>query len=498
MIGEVLSIVFDPSHFGLIIFGATIGMVLGAIPGLSGGIAITICLPMTFAMDTYTVICLMCGIWIGSASGSFIGSILLGIPGTSASLATTYDGYPLTRKGEPVRALSAGLVANFMGTVPSLLVAFFLTPILAQWAVKLGAWEYASMIFCAIMMVTGLAKGQLFKGLIVAAFALMLTTVGYSPISSTPRFVLNYYFSGGFSLVSVMMGMFAGRLIILEYAKGERGGGEEKKVKVEGFRFPWNDIKQNFKNLNIPISFFIGQWVGFLPGMGGSLSNLLAYSVAKNRSKYPEEFGEGCIDGVFAPEVANNASVGGAVIPFLALGIPGDLVTALLLGALSIKGVFTGPLIFNTQPELVYTVLGVLLIGAVFLVLLQAAGMRLLPMLLNVPYHYLYPLILVMVFIGAYTNGNNMFVLYCNLAFTLVGLFVSWADLPMGPFMLTFVLGSLFEEYLRKAVSYGRGDWSMFATRPVSCILILVALYSCIQPYLKDWMQGMKKKRSDL
>lgn len=311
MIGEVLAVVFNPLHLLIICFGAFVGMVLGAIPGLSGGLAITICLPMTFSMDKFTAICLLCGIWIGSASGSFIGSILLGIPGTASSLA-----------------------------------------------------------------------------------------------------------------------------------------------------------------------------------------NLMAYSIAKNGSKYPEKFGTGCIDGVIAPEVANNAAVGGAVIPFVALGIPGDGTTALLLGALTIQGIEAGPLIFQSQPVLVYTIFAVLMIGAVFLVIVQAVGMPLMPMLLRVPYHYLYPAILVLVFIGAYTNSNNMFIMFMNLLFTAVGVFLDFAGMPMSPFMLSFVLGGIVESNLRKAVTYGRGSWMPFLTRPISLILIVVGIGACLQPYVKDWLAAAKARKA--
>lgn len=250
-------------------------------------LGITIILPMTFNMDKFTAICLLCGIWIGSASGSFIGSILLGIPGTPSSIATVYDGYEFTK-----------------------------------------------------------------------------------PISGAPRYTFgSYYLAGGFSLVAVMTGIFAGRTILLEYARGKKGA--ESNVKVSRFRFPGRDLLANLKT--ITVSFFIGLWIGFLPGMGGSLSNVMAYAIAKNMSRYPEEFGTGCIDGVIAPEVANNASVGGAVIPFVALGIPGDATTAVLLGALTIQGVSAGPLIFRNDPLTVYSIFAAPMVGAVFLVLLQAA-----------------------------------------------------------------------------------------------------------------------------
>lgn len=479
-----LATMFSPLHLILILFGAVVGMIMGAIPGMSGTLAITVILPMTFSMDWQTSLCLLCGIWIGSASGSFIGSILLGIPGTPSSIATVYDGYEFTKQGDPVRALSAGTVANFIGTTPSLIVAAVASPLIARWAVKMGPWEYFGLAFCAIVMVVSLSKGNVFGGFIVTAIALMVRSVGYSPISSTPRFTFNnYYLAGGFSLVCVMTGIFAGSTILLEYARGEKAKSDSSRIKVSRFRWPGKDFADN--KLNVLVSFLIGLWIGFLPGLGGSMSNLLAYSTARNMSKHPEKFGTGCIDGVIAPEVANNASVGGAVIPFVALGIPGDATTAVLLGALAIQGIDTGPLIFRNAPEVVYLVIGVLMLGAIFLVLFEAAVMPLMPMILRVPYHFLYPLILVLCLLGAYSSTSNMFILWMSILFTLLGLFMQWAKLPNSPFMLTYVLGTILESNLRKAVSYGAGSWLPFVTRPVSLILLLVSIGSLVLPALR-------------
>lgn len=213
---QALQIFFTPSMLLVCLAGGLAGVIFGAIPGLSGGTCMILALPITYAMNTNMAVALLTSIWVGGTSGSFIGSILLGIPGSVASIATVYDGYEFTRQGDPVRALSAGTVANFLGTVPSLLIAMFSCQIIAKYAVKLGAWEYFALGFCAITLVITLSKGNMIKGLIGAALGLLLSAVGTAPICGTPRFTFgSYYFSGGFSLVCVMMGIFAGRIIIM-------------------------------------------------------------------------------------------------------------------------------------------------------------------------------------------------------------------------------------------------------------------------------------------
>lgn len=482
---DAAQVFFSPTMLLVCLVGGLAGVIFGAIPGLSGGTCMILALPITYAMDTNMAVALLTSIWVGGTSGSFIGSILLGIPGSVASIATVYDGYEFTKQGDPVRALSAGTVANFMGTVPSLLVAMFSCQIIAKYAIKLGAWEYFALGFCAITLVITLSKGNMVKGLIGAALGLLLSAVGTSPICGTTRFTFgSYYFSGGFSLVCVMMGIFAGRIIIMEYAKGEKLSDNKDKpeIKVGGFRLPFRDIISNAKN--IVVSFFIGLWIGFLPGMGAALSNVVAYAVAKSSSKTPEKFGKGCIDGVFAPEVANNASVGGALIPAIALGIPGDTATALMLGGLVIHGVEAGPLMFRNNPTMVYCIFIAAIFGALFVLLGEVFGMKLFPKLLTVPYHYLYPAIVVLCFTGVYVSSGNIFAVFASIFFTLLGIWMQFAGIPNSPFTLAFVLSTILETYLRRALSYS--GVGMFFTRPISCILLVFSLATVFWPIVRN------------
>lgn len=480
----------NPLTLLLTLVGCFVGMVLGAIPGLVGGTAITVLLPMTYAMDPLMAMSMLMGIYVGGDSGGYIGSILLGIPGTAANVATVYDGYEMTKKGQVTRALSIATVSNFLGTLPSLIVAMIACPVIAALAVLMGPWEYFSLAFMAITLVVSLSKGKMLKGFIGAALGLLITQVGYSPISATPRFTFdNLYLSGGFNTITVLIGIFAGSMIMINYATNEKGAGTFEE-KIGKFYFPGKEMIANA--FNIVRSFLIGLFIGFLPGMGPALSNVVSYSTAKNSSKHPEKFGTGCDAGLFAPEVANNAAIGGAIIPMISLGIPGDGTTVLLLSALTIQGIAPGPLLQKNNPELVSMVFVAGIFAAIFALLIQVFGIRYLPALLKVPYHYLYPAILIISFMGVYATTTNMFAVFSVLGFALLGIWMNWADIPVTPFVLSFVLGGTLETNFRNAISYAKGDWTSFFTRPASCILLLVAVGSVLLPLIQDKIKTKK------
>lgn len=488
---ESFAILATPTGILMMTVGCMIGMILGAIPGLSGGLAITILLPVTFTMDSNIAIALLVSVWIGSCSGGFIGSILLGIPGTPSSLATVYDGYEMTKKGQVTRALSLGAVSNFLGSVPSIIIAMLACPVISAFAVKMGPWEYFALGLMAITLVIGMSKGNMLRGFMSAGIGLLVTQVGLSPISATSRFTFgNYNLYGGFNMISILTGTFAGAMILTDYAKSRTGAAGTFEGKIGKFQFPAKEFANNI--VNVIRSFLVGLGIGFLPGMGAALSNVVAYSMAKNASKHPEEFGTGCPDGVIAPEVANNAAIGGAIIPMISLGIPGDGTTALLLGGLTIHGIEAGPLLQHNHPVLCNMIFMAVLFGAVLSLIVQIIGIRGFPLLLKVPYQYLYPAILVISFLGAFTNAGNMFAVYMALAFTALGIWMNYAGLPGTPFILAYVLGSTIESNFRKAVAMGKGSYLPFITRPMCCILLLIAVFAVISPIVKGVIEKRK------
>ncbi|MBQ8934001.1 MAG: tripartite tricarboxylate transporter permease [Lachnospiraceae bacterium] len=493
---SAIQILASPLCLVLCLGGCLLGIILGAIPGLSGSLAITILLPMTFSMDSTIAIAMLISIWVGSCSGGFIGAILLGIPGTPSSVATCYDGYAMTKKGEVTRALSIGTVSNFIGTVPSIIIAMIACPVISSFAVKMGPWEYFGLGFMAIAMVIGISKGQLKKGLISAAIGLLLTQVGYSPVSSTPRFMFgSTQLAGGFNMISVVVGLFAGSMIFMDYASGGDAESRQFKGEIGRFFFPAKDFAENI--VNVIRSFLIGLGIGFLPGMGSGLSNVMAYALAKSGSKRGDEFGTGVPDGIIAPEVANNASVGGAIIPMISLGIPGDTTTALLLAGLTIHGIEAGPLMQKYEPVFTNMIFVAAIVGAVAALLIEIVGIRVFPQLLKAPYHYLYPAILILCLVGVYSNSQNMFAVYCALGFTALGIWMSYAGIPQTPFILAFVLGTTLEGNFRKAISYAKGDWFAFFTRPVSCIFLVIGIAMIVWPLVKNKIPLPWKAKSE-
>lgn len=476
---------FQPLTFVLMFFSSALGIVLGAIPGLSGGLGVTLLLPLTFGMEPTIGLAMLVGVWVGGVSGGCIGSILLGIPGSPSSIATCYDGYPMTQKGESVKALGAAIIASFLGTLLSILIAMALSPLIAELALKLGPWEYFSLCFAAITLVAALSKENIFKGLAAAGLGLLFSSVGFSPIDGYPRFSFGVnYIKGGLDLIAMMLGVFAVQQIVLDYGKDPEEPPNVDMGKITGFGVSIKEFIDNTGNLIR--SFLIGLWIGFLPGMGSGLSNMVAYAQAKSSSKHPEKFGKGCVDGVFASEISNNAAVGGAVIPTVALGIPGDGVTAVLLGGLMIHGIQPGPLLYVNNPAIVYTLFGAIILAAVIVLFQQFFGMRLFPMILKIPYHFLYPALIVLCFVGAFASTNTTFNFIELLGFALLGILMDYAKMPNSPFLLSFILGPMLENNLRKGMTYTDQGILPFFTRPISGVLLLAAAASVVWPLIKE------------
>lgn len=490
---SALGILFQPVNLIMMYLCAMVGVVLGAIPGLSGGLGITLILPLTFALSTNLSFSMLLGMYVGGVSGSFIAAVLIGIPGSASSIATCYDGYPMTQKGRAAKALSIGMTASFIGTVVSILVATLCSTFIADIALKLGPWEYFSLCLMAITLVVGLSNGSIFKGLLSAFIGLWLSCVGADMVTNQLRFTFgNTNLYGGINVISMLMGTFALQQVATSYAKGEQEMPQVDTKSLGGFGLGLKDFADNMKT--ILVSLGIGLGIGFLPGMGSGVSNLIAYGQAKKTSKHPEEFGTGVEAGVWATEVANNAGVGGAIIPMIALGIPGDGTTVLLMSAMTIHGLTAGPMFISTNPVLANLIFAAVLVSAILVFVTQLLTKRWFPYLLKAPYHYLYSTILMICFMGAFSASTSMFTVYMVLGFGVLGILMDAFKMPMTPLMLSFILGSKIESYFRMGCSYAKGDMTPFLTHPISLIFILIAVYSVIGPVIKKAIHNARSR----
>jgi len=465
------------------IAGNIIGIVFGAIPGLSGTMAVMLFMPLTFTMSSGSAIIFLISLWTGGCSGGFVGSVLLGIPGSPSSVATCWDGYPMTKKGLAGRALSIGMLASFMGTLLSAIIGAIASQQIAKIAFALGPWEYFGLCLLAITLVIAISRGKMFKGLAAASLGLLLSSVGTSPIDAVARFTFgNFNILGGLNMTAVLMGVFAISSIIVDFSKGYEPIPKAAPSSLKGLGLKMAEIAA--QKINIIRSFLIGLWIGFLPGMGAGLSNVVAYSAARNASKTPEQFGKGIDDGIWAPEVANNAAIGGALIPMTSLGIPGDTATALLIGAMTVHGLELGPMSFVNSGDVIYLMYAAVALSAILVLFLQLFFKRYLPYVLRVPNHYMQPALLIICLISAYVSSNNMANVWLMILFAVVGIIMIIGKLPESPLLLAFILGPTIEKNMLKAFQY-TGTVSTFFTRPVSAIFMIFAILSIFAPVLR-------------
>jgi putative tricarboxylic transport membrane protein len=487
----IVSQFLSPYSLALLLCGNIIGLIFGAVPGLSGTLAVMLLMPVTYTMSTGTAIIFLMSLWIGGCSGAFIGSILLGIPGSPSAVATCWDGYSMTRKGQSGKALAIGMCASCIGTVSSALIGGLLSKYIADIAFMLGPWEYFGLCFVAITMVLAISKGEMLKGLTAAALGLLFSSVGYSPIDAEPRFVFdNIFLAGGLGMVVVLMGIFAISQILIDVGIGYKPLPEVDSKSVRGIGIGIKDVREQLGN--ILRSFGIGLGIGFLPGMGSGLSNLVAYASAKSASKHPETFGSGNPAGVWAPEVANNAAIGGALIPMSALGIPGDSTTALLIGALTVHGLEMGPMVFRNSGNVVYLMFTTVIVCGFVVLFLQAFGMRLFPRILKVPFYYMYPALLIISIMSAYVDSGEIAKCGMILIFAVVGILMRLGGIPSSPLILSFILGPILEKNMLKAFQYS-GTVSSFFTRPIAGILNILAICFIFSPVIRYVYTKLKK-----
>ena len=483
MIAIGVTNVVQPELLLLITLGVVVGIIFGAIPGLTAVMAIALCLPITYGMSPAAGMSLLVALFVGATSGGLIAAILLKIPGTPSSIATTFDGGPMMEKGEGAKALGIAIVFSFIGTILSIAALMFIAPSLAKVALSFGPHEYFAIAIFSLTLIASLSSGSMVTGIFSGLVGFAVSTVGIAPLEATRRFTFDQVeLNAGFSILTVLVGMFAIAEVI-KVAEAGRANANMKSMMpvmkgIRGFGFTMKEFIGQLPNAFR--SALIGVGIGILPGIGAGTSNILAYIAARSRSKTPEQFGKGSIEGIVAPETANNAGIGGALIPLLTLGIPGDAVTAILLGGLMIHGIQPGPMLFITQGPLVYTIFAALTLSAIIMLVVEFYGLRVFIRLLAIPKHILLPIILVLCVVGAFGLASRVFDVWSVLGFGLLGYAFVKAGIPTAPFIIGFILGPMAETNFRRGLQLSQGDFTGFLTNPISAAFLGFAALSIL------------------
>lgn len=485
--------IFSVSNILFNALGVAIGIVFGAIPGLTATMGVALFLPFTFGMDPVASFALLLGIYVGGIYGGSITAVLIRTPGTPSSAATVLDGYPLSEQGKAFEALSMATIASFLGGLFSCIVLILLAPQLAKVALSFGPAEYFSVGLFGLSIVATLSSGNMLKGFLAALTGLLIATIGMDPVTGTVRFTFDYVsLTGGVDFVSALIGMFAVSEVFLKLEKIYNEEGLPGLNKVKGKIVSFKILVAN--TLNFLRSSIIGTIIGIIPATGSGVASWLAYNEAKRSSKTPELFGKGAYAGVAASEAANNAVTGGALVPLLTLGIPGDVVTAVMLGALMIQGLTPGPLLFKDNADVVTGIYAMLLLANVFMVLMGLLGINVFVKILKVPPSVLMPVVLMLCFIGSYAINNRMSDVALALLMGIIGYIFNKVDIPVPPMLLGIILAPIIEANLRRALIISQFDWMTFVTRPISLLFILISVFSFFWPFIRHQMQKRREQ----
>lgn len=487
--------IFSPAPIFFITLGVLLGIIVGAIPGLGGAMLIALLLPVTFYMDSLLALMLLVSIYVGSVSGGLITAVMLKMPGTPSAVMTVLDGHPMASQGRAGRALSLGIMASFVGGLISWGFLAVLAPPLADFALKFGPYELFTLVVMALVLISTISEGNMLKGLMIAAFGMAVAMVGTDTSSGVGRFDFGYdELAAGFRLLPVLLGVFVISQIIDDLLKGDQQISQQK-GRLREFLPSSGDVKKH--GPNAVRSSLIGTWIGVLPGVGSAIAAIVAYSTTRSLSKTPEKFGTGEEAGIVAAESSNNASVNGALIPLITLGIPGSVIDAILIGALVIHDLQPGPLLFQNSPEIAYGVIAAALVANFIMVAVMFLGVRPIASIAGIPKGYLYPTIIVCCVIGTYSLGNNLFDVWVMFGFGIIGYIFRRGGFPIGPFVLGYILAPLAERELRSGLMLYDGSLSPLFTRPISLTFIVITLLLVMWPIVRAWMKKRQQIKAD-
>lgn len=478
-----------------IVGGIFFGYFVGAMPGLSAAAGMALLVPVTYSMPPVVAISMLVSIYAAAEYGSCVTAITINTPGTPGAIAVCFDGYPFTQRGEPGKALGISIIASVIGAYFSYIFLIAFTEPIAGFAITLGSPEYTVIGLFAMTIVASLIGTHWVKGLVCALAGLLIATVGVDPLDGTPRFTFGEDFLlEGIGFVPILIGICAisEALYLLDKPLDLRA----QRRTMSGKLPTWKEItslKATYLRGSV-----IGTLVGIVPGAGAAISSLISYNEERRASKHPEKFGTGILEGVAAPEAANNATVGGSLIPLLSLGIPGSNATAVLIGALTMQGIIPGPMLMSRHSDLVYAVFAALLVGALIMLITGLLLTQVWTKILRVPEGILAPVILSFAVVGAYAYSNSFGDVVVALVFGVLGFLMRKNGYAYAPFILAIVLGEMIEINFRRSLMMSHGSYDIFVTRPYSATILLLTVLAVAYPFFRRYRQKRKQtKKAD-
>lgn len=492
IVSGFLATLTSPMTLFCTFLGTFVGLVFGSLPGLSATMGVALLIPMTFTLTPTNAIGMLLGVYIGGIAGGAVSAILLNIPGTPSSVVTTIDGYPMTQKGHAARALGWAAFSSGWGSIISWLLLITISPVLARLCTSFGSPEYAALAFFGLSIIAAVSGESIIKGLVAGLLGVSLSFVGIDPIWGDLRFTFgNINLMGGISTIAALIGLYSIPQILDSCLSPDNKKVSGKELSIKEIVPPLKE--QAAHAMDILRSSLIGTIIGIIPATGGNIAAFIAYDQAKRFSKNPDNFGKGEPAGIIASEASNNGVCGGALIPMMTLGIPGDSVTAVLMGGLMIHGLQPGPALFTDHAPEVVGIFTTVLIATIFMVALQVFGIKIFVKTLNVPINYLDAVLVVLSLVGSYAIRGNMFDVYLTLFFGVGGYLLKKGGFPMAPVVLGLVLGSMFEGEFRRGMKLGGGNIAIFFTRPVSLLFILITMAVIISTAIRAHSRKQKK-----
>lgn len=490
MILQSLINVFSPMTFLLLILGTAWGLVAGALPGLSASMAVILMLPFTYGMTAIQSVVVLVAVYVGSMCGGSFSAILLKTPGTPSAVATVFDGYPMALKGEAAKAIGLSITASAFGGIFSGVIMVTSASLLAVWALRFQSAEFFALSVLGLSCIASIGSKNPLKAMISALAGLMVSTVGLDAIAGAERFTLGkYYLMNGIDYIPVMIGAYALAEVYRSILEGLQG----QKFKAATVKAEMIGISHIIRNWKVYLkSSIIGTAIGIMPAAGGSIAALISYGEAVRSSKTPELFGHGAEEGVVASEAANNAAVGGTLVPTLVLGIPGGNVAAILLAAFTMHGLIPGPMLLKNQPDLLYTIfMGVIVSSLLLFVVGKFVSVQF-SKITKLPKSYLLTIIVVLGFVGAFSLKNNIYDMYIMFFFSFFGYFLEKFNYSTSSFILGIVLGPICENGLRKHLILSGGSWLSILSRPISLIVLMLSIVSFATPFLRGYLKRRK------